>query len=216
MLTSLFALPVNVGSWNTTDFNDIRSEVSVYRSIPSDDNLARVYAGFGLGYTWWKPGNETDDTIWIWGSRGSVGYQRMETGGEEDNPNTELRSASLGVRTELFPIVAEGLVGIAGARIALIAGLGIGIGIVGELAEYDYDIEYYDGREIDGEWDLTVKRPVTPLYSASLSGLFLVGRNWVLEAGLWTNGQFVSAFEEGYVFRGWGERIAVGYRFGGT
>lgn len=81
------------------------------------------------------------------------------------------------------------------------------------LAGWDDIYDYDDRGTVHESEQFTVNHPF--MYSASLTGLFRLGRRWVAEAGLWANRQFSGAFEEDIVFRGWGERIAIGYRFGG-
>jgi len=85
------------------------------------------------------------------------------------------------------------------------------------LAETRIEFDEADsgGRDTVLSGELIIRHPVTPLCSVSISRLIRLGRRWVVEAGFWANGQFASAFDEEFVFRGWGERIAIGYRFGG-
>jgi hypothetical protein len=196
------------GNLPDTD-NDIEDPNMQYRDRSVHGGVA------GLSYTWWTPFENTERTLWMWGTRASTGYHATYSGLEERNRSTEPRDIKLDVEAHFVPVFAEGLIGIAGDRAALFGGFGLGLGLTYLRADYGYYLDYSDDTFVDGDTNLTVRHPVTPLYSASLTGLFRLGRRWVLEAGLWANGQFVSAFEEGFVFRGWGERIAIGYRFGG-
>ncbi|MFP4211605.1 MAG: hypothetical protein ACLFR8_10210 [Alkalispirochaeta sp.] len=216
MIPDLLGLSIRMGGFSADDWDGDLPETDI-----EDPNLQygdmNVYVGLGFDYTWWTPFEKTGSTPWLWGVRASSGFHVAYTHLQEENRAEEPREIYISTQAIYFPVFTEGLVGISGDRAALIGGIGVGLGIA-YLKEYTtlwYQLDYSDGTEVDEDENLTVKHPVTPLYSASLSGLFLVGRNWVLEAGLWANGQFVSAFEEGFVFRGWGERIAIGYRFGG-
>jgi hypothetical protein len=214
MIPYLLGISSGMGGFSAEDWDGTLPDTEI-----EDSNLQygdTFYAGLGLAYTWWTPFEQTDPNFWIWGARASTGFHGTGTGFEETNRSQEPRDLDLSAEVHLVPVFAEGLVGIAGDRTALIGGLGLGLGLTYLRAEYDYGMDYSDGTSVDRrEEELTVNHPVTPLYSASLTGLFRMGRRWVLEAGLWANGQFVSAFEEAFVFRGWGERIAIGYRFGG-
>jgi hypothetical protein len=215
MIQEFVGLPFGIQSsaWTGDAWDDTLSELNIDQ-LSSEENTPG-YAGFGLTYAWWKPMDRVEGDHWIWGTRGSLSFHHISSGHiEEDNRSVEPRDVYLTVQASYIPIIAEGLFGIGGEKVTVLAGVGVGLGIINDTRA-DYSLFYSDGSEVDEDGELTITQQVTPLYSASLTGLFRLGRRWVLEAGLWANGQFVSAFEEGFVFRGWGERIAIGYRFGG-
>jgi hypothetical protein len=216
MIPELLGLSVRMGGFSAEEWDGNLPDTD---DDIEDPNLQygdrTVHVGLGLAYTWWTPFEQTERTPWIWGVRGSTGFHATYSNLRDKERTTEPRDIELDVEAHFVPVFAEGLIGITGDRAALIGGLGLGLGITYLRADYGYSLDYSDGTEVGEDENLTVRHPITPLYSASLTGLFRLGRRWVLEAGLWANGQFVSAFDEGFVFRGWGERIAIGYRFGG-
>jgi hypothetical protein len=211
----LLRLPIDVGGAEGEYWDDTYKEFGIDQGELEDGNgdNGSMYNGIGFSYLWWRPLGEERSVPWIWGTRGSVGFQILGRGVDEQNRDTEPRDIDIGIGALQIPVFGEGLIGIAGDRTALMVGLGLGAGFtVG--AGREYSIGYSDGTaDNDGQDEFTVNHPF--MYSASLTGLFRLGRRWIVEAGLWANGQFPGAFEEDIVFRGWGERIAIGYRFGG-
>ncbi|MDA3950848.1 MAG: hypothetical protein PF508_16700 [Spirochaeta sp.] len=217
MIPVFVDVPIDMGGWTGDDWDNLLSDLELDRSAQIEAGGGT--AGFGLSYTRWKPLERVEGDLWIWGARGSLGFHHIGSGHiEEDGRSVEPRNVYVTVQANHIPVIAEGLVGIAGERAAVFVGAGVGLGLI-NYTRADYSLWYSEEsgilKNVDVDGELTITEEVTPLYSASLTGLFRLGRRWVLEAGLWANGQFVSAFEEGFVFRGWGERIAIGYRFGG-
>jgi hypothetical protein len=198
-----FRLPIDTGGLASDGLDETLTE---------EDQEESSFVGAGLAYTWWRPLQDAAPAVPVWGLRGTVGYsdgwgrgkgQLVDSSEGPQEPN-------IAVGVSYIPLIAEGLIGIAGKRAAVLVGAGLGIGITTGNSQTEY---YYDDSYTTEP--LTITQPVTPLYGASLTGLIYLGQRWVLEAGLWASGQFATALEKGYIVRGWGERIAIGYRFGG-
>lgn len=208
-----FAIGFDAGSVDGDVWKDTLSDLNVDDSDASMGRNGPSSPGLGLSYMWWNPITPQRSSPWMWGLRGSVGLHMLESGLEEfDEDRTEIKDGEVWIGSyNRIEIHSQGLFGIAGDRVALMGGLGVGVGLSGSNRLSYEGVTLSDGSEIDNDEEFSVNHPF--MYNAAISGFFRLGRRWVVEAGIRFYGQFPGAYDEDVLFHGGGEYIAIGYRF---
>jgi len=203
----------DTGTVDGNVWEDTMSELGVDENDASSGNSGPDSVGAGLIYMWWSPLIPQRTSLLMWGVRGSIGFHMMEhyLRFDTDEPG-EIQSGEVFIGSyNRVEVHSQGLLGIAGDRVALIGGLGIGVGFSPENSLMYEGVTLPDGSEIDEDQTFSVNHPF--MYNASISGLFRLGRRWMIEAGIRFFGQFPDAYSEDVLFHGGGEHIAIGYRF---
>ncbi len=157
--------------------------------------------GLGAAWSWLTPFNPDYRSPWIWGLRGSVGYASLAFDVVVERSEEIGGDAEYLIDASLVRMPLEVLSGIAYDRVALLAGIGPALGILIDDSELSRDLQTLEtGRELSFMW------------VASLSGLLRLGRSWILEARLETDGQFTPWTTEDFRYQTWSGGLGIRYR----
>ncbi len=190
-------------SWFTgDDYDDMMDE---FPDVMDEDR--QFSAEFGLVWTYLQPFSPRLESPWMWGLRGSIGVANRGTSFQADTETDELGIIYQETRATMLRLPLEFLVGVGFDRVAVLAGVGPGFGILLGNVEVEYsDKQGSFSGDAETDTDLSL------LWSAGIGVLVRLGDSWLVETRFGGNGQLTSWFDEEFLFNSWGISFGMGYR----